>query len=400
TFVISEGEIKPFIITVTGGGQPVPGVTVGFSVDDPTKVILSAAAAVTGADGRVVLNVTGGKNGSTTIRASVLALGSIEESVTVIGISPMITSVPVLEVAAGSTYNYDVDATDPNGDALTYSLLSAPAGMVIDPNTGVITWTPPVGQPQTGNDVTVQASDPAGHTDTQSFSIYIIVDADNDTYDNRVDCDDADPFVNPGAAEIPYDGIDNDCSTTTPDDDLDYDGFLKAADCDDTDPAVNPNAAEIVYNGIDDDCNSATLDYIDADGDGYLSQQTADYPNPADCDDGNPYLSPGAKEIPQNGIDDDCNAATPDNWSKSFILGIDDSSWIYYAKSHGGGTFSNYETVWQLGGGNARGIVIEDFDGDGDLDFIAGRSVNPTAYYYLFINDGADNFVNTGLVGT
>lgn len=40
----------------------------------------------------------------------------------------------------GREYTYQVKATDPDGDPLTYSLKSAPAGMTIDPATGLVRW--------------------------------------------------------------------------------------------------------------------------------------------------------------------------------------------------------------------------------------------------------------------
>jgi len=46
----------------------------------------------------------------------------------------------------------------------------------------------------------------------------------------------------------------------------------------------------------------------DADGDGFLDEGCGG----VDCDDGDPAINPGAEEIPFNGIDDDCNATTPD----------------------------------------------------------------------------------------
>lgn len=40
-------------------------------------------------------------------------------------------------------------------------------------------------------------------------------DADADGYPVSTDCDDAEPAINPGAAEVCDDGIDNDCDTNT-----------------------------------------------------------------------------------------------------------------------------------------------------------------------------------------
>jgi len=55
---------------------------------------------------------------------------------------PRIVSEPVTAVDEDASYRYDVEATDPDGDALRYVLEHAPADMQIDPNTGLISWAP------------------------------------------------------------------------------------------------------------------------------------------------------------------------------------------------------------------------------------------------------------------
>ncbi len=91
--------------------------------------------------------------------------------------------------------------------------------------------------------------------------------------------------------------------------DFDCDGYLPPLDCDDTNPDVNPGAKEICDNGRDDDCTGSEND--DADGDGY---QSCD-PDPAlrDCNDNDPYVHPGQQEI-CNGKDDDCNGLCDDGF--------------------------------------------------------------------------------------
>jgi len=123
-------------------------------------------------------------------------------------------------------------------------------------------------------------------------------DADNDGFANDVDCNDNNPDVNPGQTEIAYNGLDDDCDPLTLDDDLDQDGFGFMVDCNDGNPNISPGLPETPYNFIDDDCDPTTLD-DDLDQDGFL--------NATDCDDSNEAINPAAVEIPNNGIDEDCD---------------------------------------------------------------------------------------------
>ena len=86
--------------------------------------------------------------------------------------------------------------------------------------------------------------------------------------------------------------------------DVDGDGFTSDQDCDDNNSEINPGQDEIPYNGIDDDCNAATLD-DDLDEDGFASAN--------DCDDTNSSINPDQVEEAYNGIDDDCNPASLDD---------------------------------------------------------------------------------------
>ncbi len=183
------------------------------------------------------------------------------------------------------------------------------------------------------------------------------------------DCDDSNPKEHPD--QIWYKDTDNDgySDGTTLTQCLHPTGYklpseliATSGDCDDNDSSVNRGAIEIPHNGKDDDCNPATRDMdlrlktytitsggdmgqsrgsesfrlydslgerlagktssnnysiesgyiyhfntnkysVDADGDGYGSD--------VDCNDNDASVHPGATEILNNGIDDDCNPATP-----------------------------------------------------------------------------------------
>jgi len=86
--------------------------------------------------------------------------------------APSITSTPILTATENQSYVYDVNAIDVDGDSLTYSLTTAPAGMVITPASGLISWTPFVGQAGT-HSIAILVNDSRGGTATQNISLVV-----------------------------------------------------------------------------------------------------------------------------------------------------------------------------------------------------------------------------------
>jgi len=172
------------------------------------------------------------------------------------------------------------------------------------------------------------------------------------TVTNSEDCDDGEPLAWAGADEV-CDGVDNDCDGVVDNDnavdasewfaDADSDGhgdpsasvtaceapsgFIDdQTDCDDAEPLAWTGAQE-VCDDVDNDCDGtvdgpdaddAVVWFADADGDGFsdLDEQLTDCDAPsgfgeasdlADCDDQDDTVFPGATEIVDDGIDQDCD---------------------------------------------------------------------------------------------
>lgn len=87
--------------------------------------------------------------------------------------APKITSSPPNSLTNGM-YAYRVTAADPDGDRLTYKLLTSPSGMTIDPSSGMIQWKPPQSVTEK-QDVPVKISvdDGDGGSVTQAFSLVL-----------------------------------------------------------------------------------------------------------------------------------------------------------------------------------------------------------------------------------
>jgi hypothetical protein len=95
--------------------------------------------------------------------------------------------------------------------------------------------------------------------------------------------------------------------------DQDGDGYPVDVDCDDTDPLIYPGATEVCDDGVDNDCDEL-IDceddgcLVDTDGDGYV-----DVPCGDDCGPVDPHTYPGADEL-CDGVDNDCDAQVDEDF--------------------------------------------------------------------------------------
>ncbi|WP_048324300.1 CARDB domain-containing protein, partial [Crocosphaera watsonii] len=85
---------------------------------------------------------------------------------------PIFISNPLTEATIGEVYTYQVTANDPDGIALTYLLYDAPEGMIIDGETGLMSWTP-TGDSLAETEVMIRVYDSRGGHETQSFTIAV-----------------------------------------------------------------------------------------------------------------------------------------------------------------------------------------------------------------------------------
>ncbi|MFT7559099.1 MAG: hypothetical protein ACI93R_001003 [Flavobacteriales bacterium] len=173
-----------------------------FNIDE-TDITFSESAAATDADGDSIsysldstatgngfsidtnglITWTIGDNPDTSYSLTVTADDSISPAVTsdiTINVTPE-NDAPTFDTSPAAnnsltetdTYSFDVDASDPEADPLSYALDNAPADMSIDESTGVITWV--VGDnPPASSTITVRAYETA----TPASLVELIFDID------------------------------------------------------------------------------------------------------------------------------------------------------------------------------------------------------------------------------
>ncbi len=177
-----------------------------------------------------------------------------------------------------------------------------------------VTWIDaPVGEHR----IVLMVTDDGGNSAEDAVIVSVLdpnaTDDDGDGWsENALDCDDTDPSISPGVAEL-CNGIDDDCSGLVDDKDLDADvhvdedcvlyiGAWPIDDCDDDVSTTHPGAAELP-NDVDDDCDGVVdeeTDRWDDDGDcacegvGPCAGSVVVCVDivPLDCDDSTDLLSP------------------------------------------------------------------------------------------------------------
>jgi formylglycine-generating enzyme required for sulfatase activity len=182
------------------------------------------------------------------------------------------------------------------------------------------------------------------------------------------DCDDSSTAIFPGSAYFEdssgcYQDLDGDGYGTT----VPPSGFATGRDCDDGSVQVNPDAPERCFDsngavdGADNNCDGeidegtaidATQWYLDADGDGFGSDDTnlpqvrscasPDYYviNNLDCNDASDSISPGSPEYCDE-QDNDCNGETDEGIGTS--APVDAPSWYQDVDGDGYGDAENSE---------------------------------------------------------
>ena len=261
------------------------------------------------------------------------------------------------------------------------------------------------------------------------------------------DCNDIDDLINPEAVEV-CDGFDNDCDELTDDadgdvdlstgttwyEDFDEDGYGNelsttvtclvpdgyvddATDCNDADFSVKPGATE-VCDEVDNDCNTliddedsgldlstASTFWVDGDGDGHgwadspgsfcvLPSGYAEVDD--DCDDSDAGINPDETDIPQDGIDQDCDGDDAPYTVADLVEGDLIISEFMQNPAKVDDSLGEWFEVYNNSGGtlDLDGLYVAD---DGSDSFTVSGALLVDAGDYVVFGNNSDSKTNGGV---
>ena len=109
----------------------------GFTIDGHPFIELSAAGNQLASD-----QSTETRTLSLPANALYSSLGIEDLVLSGVVIVPAVSSIPPPTATVGQLYQYNASATDSSGANVTYALVEAPTGATVNPQTGVVQWTP------------------------------------------------------------------------------------------------------------------------------------------------------------------------------------------------------------------------------------------------------------------
>ncbi|MCT7981582.1 putative Ig domain-containing protein, partial [Laspinema olomoucense] len=185
--VVEPRPNTPPEITATPGGSVRIGSTYLYQLprtdSDGDPLTFNFLQSPTGmeldAEGRIVWTPTPSQFGSHPIS---LEVSDGEDTTTLswtlnvsnqtVNRAPSITSTPNLITNLERVYQYQLEGFDPDGDLLLWTLDKAPSGMVIDPNSGMLSWQP--NATQLGeHTIAIRVTDATGYFVGQEFDLTV-----------------------------------------------------------------------------------------------------------------------------------------------------------------------------------------------------------------------------------
>jgi RHS repeat-associated protein len=145
----------------------------GMSVNAATGAVAWSPASKDVGNAAVALKVDDGHGGSAEQDFTLSVINPPPDR------PPVFTTSPVVDGNVATPYVYQARATDPDGDPLTFSVVNGPAGLTINPNSGLVQWSPTAAQVGTDS-VMLQVADGRGGTAVQAYAIDVRQQAGND----------------------------------------------------------------------------------------------------------------------------------------------------------------------------------------------------------------------------
>ena len=199
---------------------------------------------------------------------------------------PSITSgIPGTALFVGDEYSYQVTATDPDADELSFDADNLPQWMDVDAASGAVSGVPALEDAGTYRDIFFRVSDGEQTDQSPAFDLVVMQDTDDDGVPN--DCDDV-------------------CSAAGYQEDLDDDGDY-VLDADDAYPLISLDGrTDTDIDGRPDDCDGACIDI------GMTADDDDDNDGVFDPDDNYPLIALGdLTDTDGDGAPDQCGELAP-----------------------------------------------------------------------------------------